>query len=132
MEPYLDRDFYHIVSTEKTDADTCCCRVVFHPEHPFFGAHFPGHPIVPGACLVQMAASMAASLLPQGTWHLQRIKSAKFLALIDPTTTPTVSFTFHLAPATPDNAPTPISCVVTQEGTTYAKMSICLTPEEPA
>ncbi len=32
----------------------------FNAQHPIFSGHFPEHPIVPGACMVQIAEELAA------------------------------------------------------------------------
>ena len=32
----------------------------FNPAHPIFSGHFPEHPVVPGACVVQIAEELAA------------------------------------------------------------------------
>ena len=32
----------------------------FNTSHPIFSGHFPEHPIVPGACVVQIAEELAA------------------------------------------------------------------------
>ena len=34
--------------------------VRFNASHPIFSGHFPEHPIVPGACIVQIAEELAA------------------------------------------------------------------------
>lgn len=40
-------------------SDQCGYTIRFNARHPIFAGHFPGHPIVPGACLVQIAEELA-------------------------------------------------------------------------
>ena len=50
---------------------------------PIFAGHFPGHPIVPGACLIQIAEELLSSQLTQ-TVHFTSITNLKFLRPITP------------------------------------------------
>lgn len=51
----LQGSFYDILQSNQ-DAYTIC----FNASHPIFSGHFPEHPIVPGACIVQIAEELAA------------------------------------------------------------------------
>ncbi len=50
----LRNSFYYILEDNQ---DTH--KIRFNAMHPIFAGHFPGHPIVPGACLVQIAEELA-------------------------------------------------------------------------
>lgn len=53
-------------------------------NHPIFEGHFPGKPVVPGVCMLQLIKE----LLEQSANRKLRIQTAgniKFLAVIDPT-----------------------------------------------
>lgn len=51
----LENSFYGIVQSSQ---DRYTIR--FNASHPIFSGHFPKHPIVPGACIVQIAEELAA------------------------------------------------------------------------
>jgi 3-hydroxyacyl-[acyl-carrier-protein] dehydratase len=51
--------------------------------HPIFDGHFPGRPVLPGACLVQLVEELAASVAG-GPLRLIRAGPVKFIAMIDP------------------------------------------------
>ena len=51
----LEGEIYRVVS--RTERQAC---VDFLPESRIYAAHFPGHPITPGAVLVRMAAELSS------------------------------------------------------------------------
>jgi 3-hydroxyacyl-[acyl-carrier-protein] dehydratase len=60
-------------------------RAVLHLDirHPIFEGHFPGRPVVPGACLVQLVQELAATI-NGGEVRLIKADLIKFIAPIDP------------------------------------------------
>lgn len=51
--------------------------------HPIFDGHFPGRPVLPGVCLVQLVEELAASIAGRVV-RLIRAGPVKFIAMIDP------------------------------------------------
>lgn len=72
----------------------------FNASHPVFAGHFPGHPIVPGACLVQIAEELLADHLGIRL-HFTDLRNLKFRKPV----TPDTEVTFMLQPSakTPDS-----------------------------
>jgi|SRR5579863_5830234 len=60
---------------------TACLRV--QVPHPIFSGHFPGRPVVPGACLVQLVEEMSRTAAGREI-RLIRAGPIKFIAMIDP------------------------------------------------
>ena len=73
----LRGSFYDILHSDK---DSYTIR--FNASHPIFSGHFPERPIVPGACIVQMAEELAA--LSYG--HPVRFTAIRDLKLRQPVT----------------------------------------------
>ena len=58
-------------------------EVTLNPHHPIYQGHFPGHPITPGVCLLEIIRSCAEAALGY-PMLLTDIKSCKFTAPIIP------------------------------------------------
>ena len=81
-------------TVEKQDAGNVRCHAQLTPimDCSILKAHFPGQPIVPGACLVAVVGELVNKALKTGiptrTWALQMqlktIKNIKFISLIEP------------------------------------------------
>ena len=78
---------YSIVSAEGQQL-----RLQLHPEHEIYRAHFPGNPITPGVCLVQIVAELAGRQLRRNL-TLQRVVNLKFTAPVSPVETPQIDVT---------------------------------------
>ncbi|MBP5778176.1 MAG: 3-hydroxyacyl-ACP dehydratase [Prevotella sp.] len=53
----LLNDFYSIVDETSSDG-IYNCKVKMNPQHGLYKVHFPGNPVTPGVCLVQMATEI--------------------------------------------------------------------------
>ncbi len=78
----LKDDFYTITSMS-SEGDIINATLVINQTHKIFEGHFPGQPVTPGVCLLQIVKEITAMILKQ---DLQLIKSdeLKFLQVIDP------------------------------------------------
>jgi 3-hydroxyacyl-[acyl-carrier-protein] dehydratase len=78
----LQGDFYTI-TTRQTAGNTINVLLQLNPAHSIFDGHFPGQPVVPGVCMMQMVKELTASFLERET-RLVKADQLKFLALLIP------------------------------------------------
>lgn len=114
----LINDFFEIVSKESGEG-TLKCRVKLHPQHKIYQAHFPGNPVTPGVCLVQMAEEILEEEY-QKRLDLKLLKNIKFKKIVSPQDQPTFVFTKIVAGEDEFTA----SVSVEDETSQYVKMSL--------
>ena len=78
----LQGDFFHITTLQTVD-NTVKVLLEINPAHAIFEGHFPGQPVVPGVCLMQMVKEIAEKVLGKET-RLVKADQVKFLALLIP------------------------------------------------
>ncbi|HXO77616.1 MAG TPA: hypothetical protein VN824_20325, partial [Puia sp.] len=78
----LEDDFFHI-TTLQTAGDTVKVLLKINPAHAIFEGHFPGQPVVPGVCLMQMVKEITEKVLGKET-RLVKADQIKFLAVLIP------------------------------------------------
>ena len=78
----LLNDFFHIndLQTEGFDVKA---TIIINADHKIFEGHFPGHPVVPGVCMMQMIKEILEQVLGKRT-NLVKATDMKFLAVINP------------------------------------------------
>lgn len=84
-------DTFCIVKTFHTEGDAIRAELVFPEDHPVYGGHFPGRPVVPGACVLQIVKE----LTERGVGSPLRLREAgniKFPAALLPSGTEFVNF----------------------------------------
>lgn len=59
------------------------CTVALDPHHEIFSGHFPGRPVLPGVCMLQIVKEIFQCVHP-GRYDLISGDNIKFLALLDP------------------------------------------------
>jgi len=78
----LLNDFYTI--TELNPAEGAVeAELEINAGHPIFEGHFPGQPVTPGVCMMQMIKEIAEKATDRKL-QLQKAAELKFLAVIDP------------------------------------------------
>ena len=74
--------FYNISSFTKRDSGFSA-SISFNIEHYIFKAHFPGNPITPGVCLLQIIQELTESYSGLKL-NLKKVVNVKYLKLIKP------------------------------------------------
>lgn len=78
----LKDNFYRVIASTHTDG-LIEVDLQFNPTHAIFEGHFPGQPVVPGVCLLQMVKETLASVLSPSV-VLATADYLKFIALVIP------------------------------------------------
>ena len=80
------RDYYTLVSEQALSDTEFLYTVRLNPSCAIYEGHFPGQPVAPGACQVQIIKECAERAL-QRPVRLKQIKQCKFLKTIIPAET---------------------------------------------
>jgi len=75
-------DFYQIDHTIPSDSGTMF-HIKLNPNHIIYSGHFPGQPVLPGVCTLQIIKECAQQLVHTKLQYAQ-IPLCKFLRFIDP------------------------------------------------
>jgi 3-hydroxyacyl-[acyl-carrier-protein] dehydratase len=65
-------------------------RIELNPQHPVYEGHFPGNPVVPGVCQVQIIKELLTLSLGKEVALVQS-GNIKFLSMISPDHTPVLN-----------------------------------------
>ncbi len=84
-------DFFHIVSENKRESEYRCV-IRLNPSHNLYTVHFPGNPVTPGVCLVQIAQEVLQKHLGRKL-ELYKARNMKFKLPVVPTGEHSVLFT---------------------------------------
>ena len=83
----LLKDFYKVQSLEKTDGQKHLAVILINEKHEIFKGHFPGNPIMPGVCMMQIIKELTEEIT-KSSLIMQSLSNVKFMALINPEVTP--------------------------------------------
>jgi 3-hydroxymyristoyl/3-hydroxydecanoyl-(acyl carrier protein) dehydratase len=99
--PLLKDHFYRIEEQTKNENEGHhTCRLSLNASHPIYQAHFPGNPVTPAACIVQIVKEVA-SVCYEEPFVIREIKNVKFLHVLHPVANRDVSV--HLSQTTDDH-----------------------------
>lgn len=93
----LQDDFYTIANSEVT-ANTIVCDIVLNSGHAIYKGHFPGQPVMPGACMLQVVNEVLVSLSGKPA-KLSSAADVKFLQMVNPLETPALKLTIQFTQA---------------------------------
>lgn len=118
----LINSFYHVIQCVNRDSGFEY-TLSLHKEHYIYQAHFPGNPVTPGACLIQLCKELVERHTGEKLW-LKGIRNIKFLSVINPQEHDRVQVAFtELSPA--DNG-YKVSAEVYAETLRFARLSLFL------
>jgi 3-hydroxyacyl-[acyl-carrier-protein] dehydratase len=98
----LLNNLYSIQSITET-GKTIQASVLLRADHAIFKGHFPGQPVLPGVCMLEMISEITASHLQQ-TFRIRSAPLIKFLNMIDPGKDPVIQIEIKYDTAD-DNTP---------------------------
>ena len=116
----LHNSLYTIQSKQRQD-DAAQYVLVLNAEHEIYKAHFPGQPITPGVCLLQIAKELLEGF-SNLTLEISHIKNVKFLSIVSPIDLKQVAFELDHIQIT-ENEVDCRSQVISTEGQQLAKLS---------
>jgi 3-hydroxyacyl-[acyl-carrier-protein] dehydratase len=79
------RDSFYSINSATIIANTVMAEIRFNAEDPIFQGHFPGQPVVPGVCMMQIVKEFAEDIV-RTKLTLTEGDNIKFLSIIDPNT----------------------------------------------
>ena len=88
----LMNDFYTYRDAHKEDG-SFSCQVMFNSGHDIFKGHFPGQPVVPGVCMMEMVKEFLQQVMGKKLW-LRTAGNVKFLQLITPDVQPLINISW--------------------------------------
>ncbi|MDX6181031.1 3-hydroxyacyl-ACP dehydratase [Flavobacterium sp. Fl-77] len=111
------QDFYKILSEEKTSDSKYTFTILVNDKHEVFKGHFPGNPIMPGVCMIQIIKELSESIT-ESALFMQTLTNVKFMALINPEATPELRLELDITKTEDD--------LVKVKNTTYFKDTVAL------
>ena len=126
----LNGDFYSIESRlEGLPQGQSGFNVILNPDHLIYKAHFPGQPVTPGVCILQMIQELLSEEMGIPLF-INKIKNAKFTSMISPLTDRRISVLF--SSVTSEDSGIKAQGVVTRPGNVadvFLKFSVFLVKE---
>ena len=80
-------DFYTLTSYEKAENGSFTAHIHLNKDHDIFKGHFPGNPVTPGVCMMQIIKELTEEFTGSKLF-LKTASNVKFMAIINPFETP--------------------------------------------
>lgn len=117
----LLNQMYTITSRETLDETTCRFALHLDAEHFIYKAHFPGEPITPGVCIMQIAKELMEEAV-SSSLQLDTVKNIKFLRIISPLEVTDITYT--VSKISIEDGCVKAQITVEDEQAPYAKLSL--------
>jgi 3-hydroxyacyl-[acyl-carrier-protein] dehydratase len=92
----LQNDFYHTQEIVSKEENSFRATIKINPQHKIFEGHFPGKPVVPGVCLIQILKELVCEVSKKQV-VLQQADNIKFLAVINPNEQSVLTFALKIS-----------------------------------
>ena len=126
----LKNNLYKIISKEEVNS-IFNYTVELNPSCVIYEAHFPGEPITPGVCIVQIGKEVIEDLLLEQSSASRRLeiikaKNIKFLSVISPNETPILTYQVRKLVFSDDKMTIETQIVVNSVDKSMAKISLVM------
>ena len=126
----LKNNLYKIISKEEVNS-IFNYTVELNPSCVIYQAHFPGEPITPGVCIVQIGKEVIEDLLLEQSSASRRLeiikaKNIKFLSVISLNETPILTYQVRKLVFSDDKMTIETQIVVNSDDKSMAKISLVL------
>lgn len=88
-------DFYTLQSYEKTESGSFTAQISLNKDHDIFKGHFPGNPVTPGVCMMQIVKELTEEFTGSSLF-LKTASNVKFMAIINPFETPDLKIQLNI------------------------------------
>ena len=120
----LINSLYKIVAKDVVES-SLRYDILLDANHFIYQAHFPGEPITPGVCLIQIAKELLEEHLNL-KFYIQMIKNVKFLNVISPVEKSQITYVFEKITTDDTTKICQAQVQVLSDGTPMVKLSfIC-------
>jgi len=82
-----EKGFYTVNAVTDKGEGRYRVAVVLNKDHAIFKGHFPGNPVTPGACMLQVVKELTQDILGMKLM-MTSVANVKFMALINPEKNP--------------------------------------------
>lgn len=79
----LLQDFYKVDKIDTINEGKYLASITLNKDHDIFKGHFPGNPVTPGVCMMQIIKEITESVL-NVSLTMVSTSNVKFMALINP------------------------------------------------
>lgn len=79
----LLQDFYSVDKIDTISEGKYMASITLNKNHAIFKGHFPGNPVTPGVCMMQIIKELTESIL-NVSLTMVSTSNVKFMALINP------------------------------------------------
>ncbi|HBL78619.1 MAG: 3-hydroxyacyl-ACP dehydratase [Aequorivita sp.] len=91
----LIEELYKVTATENT-SEGILAKVHLNKDHAIFKGHFPGNPVMPGVCMIQIIKELTEETTGKNLF-LAVSSNIKFMAIINPEKNPDLQLSIDIA-----------------------------------
>ncbi len=91
----LIEGLYKVTANEKT-AEGISAKIHLNKDHDIFKGHFPGNPVMPGVCMIQIIKELTEEATGKDLF-LAVSSNIKFMAIINPEKNPDLQLVIEMA-----------------------------------
>jgi 3-hydroxyacyl-[acyl-carrier-protein] dehydratase len=107
------------VSSREFNGEELKATLRIDAAHPLFGGHFPGSPVLPGVCTLQIATELICSSIGK-PYRLSKCENLKFIRLVVPGTETLLDYAMRISRE--ESGALSVHCTVTAAGEEVFKM----------